>query len=87
MRYHWMKAIYLLAIALAMIRGWFNHMVHIAADLVRLKRCAPEQICHEQNTRRPGQHHPHDHSLYGRHRISPRLIHKRDSQSVNSAFN
>jgi hypothetical protein len=58
-----------------------------AADLVRLKRCAPQQICHQQSRRRPGQHHPEYHSLDRRHRISPRLIHERDSQSINSALN
>jgi hypothetical protein len=58
-----------------------------AADLVRLKRCAPQQICHQQSRWRPGQHHPEYHSLDHRHRTSPRLIHERDSQSVNSALN
>jgi hypothetical protein len=38
-----------------------------AADLVRLKRCAPQQICHQQSRWRPGQHHPEYHSLYGAH--------------------
>jgi hypothetical protein len=43
-----------------------------AADLVRLKRCAPQQICHQQNTWRPGQHHPEYHSPVWCSRAPPR---------------
>ena len=39
-----------------------------ASDLVRLERSAPQQIRHKQKGRRPGQHHPKDHSLQRAHR-------------------
>jgi hypothetical protein len=64
--------------------GWINNVPRgciawTAVDLVRFVRRSPQQMRHQQDTGRPRQHHSKDHSLDGRHRIFPRLIHERDS--------
>ncbi len=45
-----------------------HRLVRVAVNLIRLKRRAPQQICHQQNAWRPGNHHSEYHSLDGCHR-------------------
>jgi hypothetical protein len=43
-------------------------------------------ICHQQNTWRPGQHHPEDHSPCGAHARAPRVMIDSSNLRTNAAM-